>query len=154
VVNPFKAVPREDYNALAVCFLLLIGKLEDAELETKMVRAEVVREVKNAENLTHLCARAVQSTDILEQTLIERQIGVERDPSLVLVVGSAPEQKQRRGFIPLSKRRRDAAKRSDLESSQRSMMRKVTATLPPLPLTKEDREAMREVIQELMKETA
>jgi hypothetical protein len=154
VVNPFNAVSREQHDGLATCFLLLVGMVQDAGREAMSLRGEVAREIKNGENLTALCARAVRSTEILEQALIERQIGKQRDPSLVLVVNSLPEvAKRRTGFMPLNKRRREAVKRSEAESVRRNALPKLTAELPTLPLTKADREAMREAITELSKET-
>lgn len=154
MVNPFNAVSREEHDRLAACCLLLVSMLQDAGREANALRGEVAREVRNGENLTALCARAVRSTEILERALIERQIGKQRDPSLVLVVNSLPEQpKRRRGFIPLNKRRREAVKRSEAESVRRNALPKLTAELPELPLTKEDRDAMKEVIAELSKET-
>jgi hypothetical protein len=155
LVNPFNAVAREEYDRLLAFSALLIGALQEVGGEVLAVRREVVREVRNGERLTDLCARAVRSAEILEQSLIERQVGKQRDPSLVLIVNNLPEAPKRKvGYVPLQKRRRLAARREEDEQLRRNALPKLTAELPDIPLTKEDREAMREAILELSKETA
>jgi hypothetical protein len=146
--NPFNAVTREEYDHLLAFTALLVGVLQDAGREIASVRAEVVREVENGERLTDLCARAVRSAEILEQALIERQIGKQRDPSLVLVVNNLPEAPKRKaGYIPLLKRRRLAARREEEEQLRRNALPKLTVELPEIPLTKEDRAAFREEVE-------
>jgi hypothetical protein len=149
-VNPFNAVGREEYDALSARLGEMERERDDARREGAALRIEVGREVKNAERLTELCARAVRSAEILEQALIERQIGKERDPSLVLVVNNLPEAPQRRGgYVPLHRRRRLAVRREEEEQLRRNALPKLRAELPEIPLTGEDREAMREAIAEL-----
>jgi hypothetical protein len=154
VVNPFSAVSRAEYEALAEALSDMQRQRDDAVRESSGLRIELQREIENASNLTTLCARAIKSAEILEQALIERQIGAKRDPSLVLVVGNLPEApKRRHGFIPLNKRRREAAKRQEAAELRRSALPKLTAELPAIPLTQKDREVMREALEDLNKET-
>ena len=150
MVNPFRAVSQVRYDELLAQLQVVEQERDDAKREASSLRAELKREVENGERLTALAARAIKATEILEQTLIERQIGAKKDPSLVLVVNNLPEApKARHGFTPLRKRRRAAAKRSEAEQLRRNALPKLTAELPAVPLTKQDREVMREAINQV-----
>jgi hypothetical protein len=156
MVNPFRAVSREDHDALQKRLAEATKARDDAKREASGLRVELRREIENAERLTALCARAIMSVEILRKTLVERQVGVaaNRDPSLVQVVSSLPElQKKRRGFIPLQKRRRVAAKRQEAEEVRRNALPTIKAQLPDIPLTEADTMAMQDAIGEL-KETS
>jgi hypothetical protein len=150
MLNPFTAVSREDHQKLGSLLADTRQARDDAQREASGVRVELRREVENAERLTALAARAVQSAEIYRLALIERQIGAKRDPSLVLVVNNLPDApKKRHGFTPLKKRRREAQKRNEAAEVRRNALPKLTADLPPVPLTAGDLEAMREVLTTL-----
>lgn len=147
--NPFTAVSREKFAAIEQRLFAEQNKCDDLRREITGLRRQLQDEVENAGRLTALCARAVKATEILERALVERQIGAQRDPSLVLVVGNLPEPAKRRGFVPLQKRKRDSRKRARLEDARRSALPTIDAALPAVPLTAADREAMRSAISEL-----
>src|SRR5689334_16398333 len=120
-VNPFKAVGRAEYEALLGRLSEAERARDDARREAAALRIELGCEVKNAERLTELGARAVRSAEILEQALVERQVGKKRDPSVVLVVNNLPEAPKRKpGYVPLHKRRRLAARREEEEQLRRN----------------------------------
>jgi hypothetical protein len=153
MVNPFTGVSLAEYHALEIeLFTERFGR-DDAQREVSGLRIQLQREQENAGRLTELAARAVATVNILEQALIERQIGSKRDPSLVLIANLPDARKKQHGFVPLKKRRRDAAKRNEAEAVRRNALPKLTAELPSVPLTKQDREAMREAVGDLSKET-
>lgn len=148
MVNPFNAVPRSEYSNLATWFLLLVGLLEDAGGEIKALRAEVAREVRNGENLTALAARAIVSAEILKEALIERQIGKRNQGDLgrVLVANLPGKKETKSRYVPLHKRRRDAERNQRDEAIRRNALPKLLADLPPLPLTDDDCELMKEAV--------
>jgi hypothetical protein len=147
MVNPFKAVSQTDHGKLNDKLTVALQERDDARREAAALRVDRDNELQNGERLTSLAARAIQSTEIYRLALIERQIGAQRDPSMVLVVSNLPEfGKKRYGFIPLNKRRREAAKRVQAEETRRNALPKLTADLPPVPLTQDDLNAMREVM--------
>jgi len=149
VVNPFTAISREEHQRLERLVLSQTRELEDKQREIAALAQQLEREMNNAERLTRLCGRAMASLEIVEAALVERQIGAKRDPAMVLVVNNLPDPpKRHRGFMPLHKRRREAAKKEAAQQTRRSALPKLEAELPDLPLTKEDREAMRAVIAE------
>lgn len=129
---------------------------EQAMNDATYWREEAARELENGERLTRLAARAVMSAEILEKNLTERQVAIDKQgkPGDVHVVDNLKDVKNKRhGFVPLRKRRQLAIKREDAEQVKRNALPRIKAELPPVPLTQADRDAMRETIELLEKET-
>lgn len=156
LVNPFTGVSREEHEQLLAMFFLLGGALQDAGREIVSLRQEVMQEVDNGERLTALAARAIVSADILQEALIERQIGKQhdQDPNRVLIANLPEKKKERPRFMRLQKRRRIAAKKRNDEAVRRNALPKLLATLPPMPLTAADREAMKDAVAETARRLA
>lgn len=144
MVNPFNGVSRDEYNKLAASLTKANRERDDAKRETSALRVELRREIENAERLSSFAGDAVETIEILEQTLIERQIGAQKDPSLVLVANTdAIKDPRRHEFVPLRKRRRMAKRKQQSEETKRSALPTLKAELPKVPLSKDAREVFK-----------